>query len=41
MPFESLTEREKRCFEMVEKWFGLMWSQVRRKSDFGAGADKE
>ena len=41
VPFESLTEREKRCFETVEKWFGLMYSKVRLESDFGAEEDKK
>jgi len=40
VPFESLTEREKRCFELVERWFGLSYSLVRLESDFGA-EDKE
>jgi hypothetical protein len=40
VPFESLTEREKRCFELAEKWFGLAYSLVRLERDFGA-QDKE
>jgi hypothetical protein len=40
VPFDSLTEREKRCFELAEKWFGLTYSLVRLESDFSA-KDKE
>ena len=40
VPFDSLTEREKRFFELAEKWFGLTYSLVRLESDFGA-KDKE
>jgi hypothetical protein len=40
VPFDSLTEREKRRFELAEKWFGLTYSLVRLESDFGA-KDKE